>query len=90
MAPGVYTLDGIPSDLLTEAPLGQRKLKVEATVQAAPPTALDPLYSKAYVYTANGDFDTITTTETSTGNITIKKFTYDSKFNLIDTTVTEG
>ena len=77
---GVYTLDGIPSDVLTDAPIGQRKLRVDGTFSAGAPVPTDSLYNKVFTYTANGDLDTITTTDTNTGDSTLKTFSYDANF----------
>jgi len=71
-----YILDGIPSDLLTNDSLGERRFKVEATQSSVPSSEL--LIDKTFTYNPDNTIATITFTNKTTGTSLVKTFTYSN------------
>ena len=69
-----YILDGIPSDLLTNDSLGERRFKVEATQSSIPSSEL--LIDKTFTYNPDDTVATITFTNKTTGISLVKTFSY--------------
>ena len=72
----VYTLDGIPSDLLSSNVINGRRLKVEATLTEAP--ASDSLANTAFTYDIDGNIATKIVTDQSSLIQTLYTYTWTS------------
>lgn len=64
-----YTLDGIPSDILTNQKEGERALKVDAALSAA---------SKTITYNLDDTIDTVTEVNNKTGETVVKQMVYNN------------
>lgn len=73
---GVYTLDGIPSDLLNSQRENSRRLKVEATL-VDNEVDLNTTIKKEFTYNEDGSINTKTETNLDTGQITRFDFVWD-------------
>ena len=64
---GVYTLDGIPSDLITNQREYSRALKIDSSIGAI---------SKTISYNIDGTVDSVTEINEKTGETVVKQFAY--------------